>query len=355
MFYSKRLTFAIAALALAACGASAQNIVPDALLAVDQNRSTVVERIVNQWGDRLAASNAGIGAAELREMLSAMRSDHLLAASLAGTLEGLRDVVAKTLIPTGEGKASLLQPKALGDTSDDLVYTPVVPCRIVDTRNAGGAIGASSSRDFKVWVSSGGFTAQGGSATNCNIPANPTAVVLNITAVTPAGAGNFIAYPTGSPTFTSVLNYQSGENALANGAIVPACVPDCTNQLTIATNGAGADAVIDIAGYFNAPAATALDCTTVAASVTVAHGTFGNVSTAVCPAGYTTTGGGCNFFNTDGTSATENTVIVNRGKQFFDTVTMKFTNQWVCRMTNNDPVKDFTIQAVQSCCRVPGH
>jgi len=176
-----------AALALAACGASAQNIVPDALLAVDQNRSTVVERIVNQWGDRLAASNAGIGAAELREMLSAMRSDHLLAASLAGTLEGLRDVVAKTLIPTGEGKASLLQPKALGDTSDDLVYTPVVPCRIVDTRNAGGAIGASSSRDFKVWVSSGGFTAQGGSATNCNIPANPTAVVLNITAVTPAG------------------------------------------------------------------------------------------------------------------------------------------------------------------------
>jgi hypothetical protein len=80
--------------------------------------------------------------------------------------------------------------------------------------------------------------------------------VLNITAVTPAGAGNFIAYPTGSPTFTSVLNYQSGENALANGAIVPACVPNCTNQLTIATNGAGADVVIDIAGYFKPPSGT---------------------------------------------------------------------------------------------------
>ena len=83
--------------------------------------------------------------------------------------------------------------KSLGDTGDDLVYTPVVPCRIVDTRNAGGAISASSSRDFKVWVSSGGFTAQGGSATNCNISPDPVAVVLNITAVSLAGAGNFIA------------------------------------------------------------------------------------------------------------------------------------------------------------------
>ena len=252
MFHSNGSRFAVAVLAWFACSAFAQKIVPSPQLAIDQNRTTVVERIVGQWGDALYASNAGIGAAELRQLLSAMRSDHLLAASLAGTLNGLRDVMANALVATSGVSHNLIR-KSLGDTGDDLVYTPVVPCRIVDTRNAGGAIGANSSRDFKVWVSSGDFTAQGGSATNCNIPPDPVGVVLNITAVSPAGAGNFIAYPTGSPTFTSVLNYQSGENALANGAIVPTCVPSCTNQLTIATNGAGADAVVDIAGYFKRP------------------------------------------------------------------------------------------------------
>ncbi len=32
-----------------------------------------------------------------------------------------------------------LQTKALGDPADDLVYTPVAPSRIVDTRLAGGS------------------------------------------------------------------------------------------------------------------------------------------------------------------------------------------------------------------------
>ena len=102
-------------------------------------------------------------------------------------------------------------------------------------------------------MSSGGFTAQGGSATNCNIPPNPVAVVVNITAVSPAGAGNFIVFPTGTPTFTSVLNYNASVSALANGAIVPVCQPNCTNQLTVATNGAGADVIVDIVGYFKPP------------------------------------------------------------------------------------------------------
>ncbi len=228
-------------------------ITPSPLLVVDQNRSTVVDRIVRKRGAALANAGVGINAEQLRDLLTGLRSDYLLAASLAGTNDGLRDVIANALVSTADVKPSLLHTKALGDTADDLVYTPVTPCRIVDTRSAGGALGSFSSRDFKVWVSSGGFGAQGGASTNCGIPANPVAVVVNITAVTPAGAGNFIAYPTGTPSFTSVLNYQTGENALANGAIVPACIPNCTNQLTIATNGAGADVVIDIAGYFKPP------------------------------------------------------------------------------------------------------
>lgn len=256
MSLSRVLTRGTATLLVASGVAAAQQIVPNPLLTIDQNRTAVVDRIVADWGDALANSEAGLDATQLRAILSALRSDHLLAASLAGSLGGLRNALSTAMTSTADVKSNSIHPKALGDANDDLVYTPVVPCRIVDTRNAGGQIGANSSRDFKVWVSAGGFTAQGGSATNCSVPANPVAVVVNITAVAPTGSGNFIAYPTGSPTFTSVLNYQSGENALANGAIVPACRPGCANQLTIATNGAGADVVIDIAGYFKPPSGT---------------------------------------------------------------------------------------------------
>ena len=59
--------------------AQSQTTKPDALLAVDQNRRTVIERIVNNWGDKLAAET-GISRARLGEILSTMRADQLLAA-----------------------------------------------------------------------------------------------------------------------------------------------------------------------------------------------------------------------------------------------------------------------------------
>ena len=53
----------------------------------------------------------------------------------------------------------------LGDSQADLVYTPLTPCRIIDTRVAGGAIAAGATRDFLVTGTS--FASQGGSATGC--------------------------------------------------------------------------------------------------------------------------------------------------------------------------------------------
>jgi hypothetical protein len=81
--------------------ASAFDIKPDSLLSVDQNRSTVVDRVHGAWGDALEKSNAGISREQLREMLMGLRADHLLAASLSGSLEGLRDVLAKSVLPEG--------------------------------------------------------------------------------------------------------------------------------------------------------------------------------------------------------------------------------------------------------------
>src|SRR5438874_2049440 len=173
---------------------NASAILPNPLLSIDQNRTTVVDHVVAAWGDALVSAGVGLAKEQLRTLLNGLRSDQLLAASLAGSLDGLRNVLANALTANVPVAPALIHAKALGDGGDDLMYTPVTPCREVDTRIVGGQIGANSSRAFKVWVSSGGFTAQGGSATNCNIPANPVAVVVNLTAVSPSGAGNFIAY-----------------------------------------------------------------------------------------------------------------------------------------------------------------
>ena len=103
---------------------TAQTNHPSPLLAIDQHRATVVERVMVEWGDKLAASGAGVTHEQLREMLFAMRADQLLAASLAGSISGLRDVLAHALTASAAVKPGLLQTKALGDLTDDLVYTP---------------------------------------------------------------------------------------------------------------------------------------------------------------------------------------------------------------------------------------
>ena len=112
----------------------------NALWAIDQHRTTVVERIVNEWGDKLTAASAGVNREQLREMLFAMRADHLLAASLAGSIEGLRDVLAHSLTTAATARPGLQQMKALGDSGDDVVYTPVTPCRLVETRGTFAAV-----------------------------------------------------------------------------------------------------------------------------------------------------------------------------------------------------------------------
>jgi hypothetical protein len=334
------LTASLGALAVPAANAQAPapfNTVPSALLSIDQNRGTVVDRIVGEWGDALAKSDSGLTVEQLRTTLLAMRSDYLLAASVAGSLEGLRNVIASSLVgaaPAGaKGEA-----KALGDTAADLVYTPVVPCRLADTRNAGGFITGGSSRDFKVWVAGGGFGAQGGHASNCNIPANPAAVALNLTAVNPGGFGNLIVYPAGgAEPNASVLNYQAGTFALANGAIVPACVPNCTNQITIKTNGAGADVVIDIVGYFAAPVATGLECTPIASSATpIAVSSDTLVPLPACAASYTRVGSSC-----AGPANTASGYLIE-------------TRANGCLFRNLSAVATYNATATSLCCRIPG-
>src|SRR5882724_13329265 len=48
---------------------------PSSLLAIDQHRATVIDRIVTQWGERLAQSGTGLSAEQLRTMLAGLRAE----------------------------------------------------------------------------------------------------------------------------------------------------------------------------------------------------------------------------------------------------------------------------------------
>ena len=225
------------------------------LLAIDQNRVTVVDRIVREWGESLTWSNAGINNVQLREMLMGLRADHLLAASLAGNLDGLRNVLANALTSTAQVTASLLQAKALGDVGDDLVYTPVTPCRVVDSRfGGGGTLAAGATRNWLAANPGGNFTAQGGSGTNCGITIKPAAVLVNITvANTGAGPAFLTAWPYNqAQPLASTLNWTSGNTQIANAVIVPLCTGACADDFSFYVSSA-TDVIVDIAGYFARP------------------------------------------------------------------------------------------------------
>lgn len=311
--------------------------VPSALLAIDQNRSTVVERIVTEWGRELAASSAGISIEQLRSMLHSMRADYLLAATVSGSLEGLRSVVAAAVVGTTPVKRE--SAKRLGDAASDLVYTPVTPCRIVDTRYAGaGPLLAGQTRSYIAANPTGSFAGQGGEGTNCGIPVKPAAVLANfIVFGNGAGPAFLTAWPYNTPMpNASTLNWNSAGQQIANAIILPLCQGGCTLDFT-AMATAPTEMVVDVMGYFAAPVATAVQCNDVVGPITpipVSSDTV--VVLPACAAGFTRTGAKCS-----GTANVPGGYLVE-------------VNSTGCVFRNLSAAVPYNATAVSTCCQVPG-
>jgi hypothetical protein len=126
----------------------------------------------------------------------------------------------------------------------------VQPCRIVDTRLAGGAIPPDGIRSYNVY---GAVASQGGNSAGCPSPAGePLAVALNVTAVPVAGRGNIVAYPFGSvPPNASLVNWQAGVQNVANSGTVKTCF-NCTKDINIKSRVGTVHVVIDVLGYYHA-------------------------------------------------------------------------------------------------------
>ncbi len=285
---------------------------------------------VATWSERMVPNFVAADASNFRAALKRDTFEGALA-ELSGTGQRLTDEAIITQLAKG-GSGSSIQ--TLGALTNDLVYTPVAPCRIVDTRSTGaGAIAANGTRNFLA-INASNFTSQGGSATNCGtLGLNATAVAVNVTAVTPAGAGYATLYPFGTaqPVAASV-NYASG--AIVNNAlIVQIPNPLAAFDFTVYTF-AQSHYVVDIVGYFAPPVATALQCVETAnTDLVIAAGGTGNAVAPACGAGYTQTSTNCE-------SSTWQMPFV-------------FIQSGTCSAQNNS-ASSATLRASSTCCRVPG-
>jgi hypothetical protein len=236
-------------------------------------------------------------------------------------------------------------PLFLGSSQADLSYTPVSPCRIIDTRVAGGQIAANTSRAFR--VTGTGFTGQGGSPGSCGVPFGPaTAAFINFTAVgaTAAGPGNLAVTPSGSAfSTTSIVNWTAGAN-IGNGVAVPLCDPNatgCANDFDVKANVNSVHVIADVIGYFAAPQKTGLDVNVVVSSYFSCASGFDCGVTQPCTSGYIVTGGGCQLANYSFTFYWANNSPLG------------ITNGWNCQGTNTS-VSAQNMRTIAICSRTPG-
>src|SRR5689334_16574912 len=94
---------------------------PDTLLAVDMNRSAIIDGVIANWKSQLTSVQEKV----LRDTLSTLRADRLMAASLAPSFDGLVAVLKS--VEKSSPVSEKVNAKAAG--GPDLVYVPVTPCR----------------------------------------------------------------------------------------------------------------------------------------------------------------------------------------------------------------------------------
>ena len=126
-------------------------------------------------------------------------------------------------------------------------FHALTPCRIVDTRRPNGPTGGPVLQSEVVRS----VPIQG----QCGVPVGAKAVALNVTITQPTNFGHLTLYPSGTSLPTvSTINWNPGEPALANGAIVPLSVNanDLSLRPFLLSNGT-VHVILDVTGYFASP------------------------------------------------------------------------------------------------------
>ncbi len=322
-FLSTLATGALASSLALAQGAAPK---PDALLAVELNRAAVVQKIALAWAHELP----GAQLQSFTGQLGGLRADALLSASLSGSFEGVLEVVHAARAP-GEGLNPALgsahtfyasqsalknspvpaaqnggflsevseKSKTLGDAGADLVYTPITPCRLFDTRaglaSAMGTVGGTFSNQQRKTITPAGA---------CGIPTTGVAsLFLSFHAYNnnPAALG-VIGFMKPAAAFSAMAATWTG-GAWATGTFISQTNPNGSFDAFVGNGQAmTADMIVDVMGYFRAPEAGSNASLLIAGGhglriqsastlegvfPNVINGNSGNVVEKACPSGTT--------------------------------------------------------------------
>lgn len=328
-----------------------------------QRRSDLVVQIVEKWGSHVEGVYSRSSEAWGKDMVPLLMKvpmDSLQRAADARTFDGMNDaLLAKTAPVPVMPRVGLVSSRvsggpaapaaknedstqALGDAASDLVYVPVAPCRLLDTRVAGGPIAATSSRSFNVTAASD-YVAQGGAATNCNVGnvSGVASAVVNFTVVGPTTAGFVTAHAFGTTLpLAATVNYAAGE-IRGNLSIVPLDADSAGDDITVYTY-AQSQLVADVVGYFIAPQASALSCTSTFVTQNIAANSPFNFAIPSCPATYAVTGAGCRTPGLNEANWAINGLYRNGA-----------TIETYCSGLNTT-AGVITVEGTAQCCRVPG-
>jgi len=318
----------------------------EALKGIEADRASYVSALLEKWhGDAVKKGFHPQWKIEAFARLMTLSAEKLYAANAAGTFDKFRAVVAVGV-------------PFLGSLASDLVYTPVTPCRVLDTRLASaplhGPIAGGSSISFQVNDSFAAIPSQGGNPSGCPImpvTGEPSAVALTLTAV-PSAAGNLRAFAYSGPVpVASVLNYNPGV-AIANTTIVPAC-QGCGPDITVQVDVGATQIIADVVGYFRPPVATPTDVLVQNAVTTVANGDMFDLFTPSCPAGWRVTGGGfLGGFYQDRIFVGSRPAILGDFSAN-GSVGVNLANSWLCQGENNTG-STTDVWCYVLCSRVPG-
>ena len=303
------------------------------LARIERDKDAFISELIKSWMPALDNGAYADPAAELMPLMQAATPWQLYGASLVGDFRAMVHTLTGK-VGAGRYVNALTgpQPKAvsdgslelLGATTGDLVFTPIPPCRMVDTRNVGARTGLLNLGAPRVFdLTTGGFSKGQGGSTSC--PGLPSfsnfGWSANVTVTGYANNGGLKAYPFGgAEPATSIINYFPAAYAIANSSTLTGCF-GCGDDVTFLAFGAPTHLIVDVMGYYEVATGFASGAVTRLAGTTetVAAGVYTSVFGASCPAGTVVIGGA-----QTNSSSSSNTILTSdhsiSGTQWYEYV-----------------------------------
>jgi hypothetical protein len=183
--------------------------------------------------------------------------------------------------------------KAAGDLDRDVSYTPVTPCRLIDTRGGVAAVYAGAGPFTPNEIRS--YAVQGGNGvclSQLPVGLSPAAIQIQVFGMpTTTASGDIEILPQGSPFGSTATMVYIGSIPF-NTVSTNAKVNLASNQISIQVRGGGANIAVDVVGYFRAPSLVPISSHTLTGTGIVPSGFTSTMSTlAAClPTEFTVSG-----------------------------------------------------------------